>query len=110
MKKIAALLLITLTAFAAIAQNNNPAQPGLSPAEQNIATARKLIEKNPKNYEAYNALALALSLPAWVPKHDAIVIAAFGVVTFSVIVQGLTMRPLLQYLQLAPSQPPLSRH
>ena len=61
MKKIAALLLITLTAFAAIAQNNNPAQPGLSPAEQNIATARKLIEKNPKNYEAYNALALALS-------------------------------------------------
>src|SRR5664280_1004314 len=61
MKKIAALLLITLTAFAAIAQNNNPAQPGLSPAEQNIAVANKLIEKNPKNYEAYNALALALS-------------------------------------------------
>ena len=52
------------------------------------------------------ALALALSLPAWVPKHDAIVIAAFGVVTFSVIVQGLTMRPLLQYLRLAQSQRP----
>jgi tetratricopeptide (TPR) repeat protein len=61
MKRIAALLLITLTAFAAAAQNNNPAPTGLSPAEQNIATARTLIEKNPKNYEAYNALALALS-------------------------------------------------
>ena len=51
------------------------------------------------------ALALALSLPAWVPMHDVIVIAAFGVVTFSVVVQGLTMRPLLQYLDLAPSLP-----
>lgn len=48
------------------------------------------------------ALALALSLPAWVPMHGAIVIAAFAVVTFSVIVQGLTMRPLLQYLRVAP--------
>src|ERR1700756_1977677 len=32
-----------------------------SPAEQTIATANRLIEKNPRNYEAYNALALALS-------------------------------------------------
>jgi tetratricopeptide (TPR) repeat protein len=61
MKRIAALLLITLTAFAATAQNNDAAQTVLSPAEQNMAAARKLLEKNPKNYEAYNALALALS-------------------------------------------------
>ena len=61
MKRLAAFLLITLTAFAALAQTNNAAQAGLSPAEQNMAAARKLIEKNPKNYEAYNALALALS-------------------------------------------------
>jgi len=52
------------------------------------------------------ALALALSLPAWVPMHEVIVIAAFGVVTFSVIVQGLTMQPLLKYLGMAPSLPP----
>ena len=32
-----------------------------SPAEQTIATANRLIEKNPRNYEAYNALALAFS-------------------------------------------------
>jgi tetratricopeptide (TPR) repeat protein len=61
MKRFAALLLITLTAFAAFAQTNNPAPASLSPAEQNMAVARKLIEKNPKDYEAYNALALALS-------------------------------------------------
>jgi tetratricopeptide (TPR) repeat protein len=33
----------------------------LSPAEQGMAAARRLIDKNPKNFEAYNALALALS-------------------------------------------------
>jgi tetratricopeptide (TPR) repeat protein len=61
MKRLAALLLITLTAFAAFAQTNNPAPASLSPAEQNMAAARKLLVKNPKDYEAYNALALALS-------------------------------------------------
>ncbi len=61
MKKLAVLLLTTLTALAAFAQTNNAAPTGLSPAEQNIAVARNLIEKNPKNFEAYNALALALS-------------------------------------------------
>src|SRR5262245_9203214 len=33
----------------------------LSPAEQAMATAQRLIDKNPKKFEAYNALALALS-------------------------------------------------
>jgi tetratricopeptide (TPR) repeat protein len=33
----------------------------LSPAEQAMATAQRLVDKNPKNFEAYNALALALS-------------------------------------------------
>src|SRR5215469_7404817 len=33
----------------------------LSPAEQAIAAADRLLEKNPRNFEAYNALALALS-------------------------------------------------
>jgi tetratricopeptide (TPR) repeat protein len=35
--------------------------PKLSPAEQSMATASRMIDKNPKNFEAYNALALALS-------------------------------------------------
>jgi hypothetical protein len=40
------------------------------------------------------ALALALALPPSFPLHDEILIAAFGVVVFSVVAQGLT-KPLL---------------
>lgn len=42
------------------------------------------------------ALALALSLPPDLPFRDAIVTVAFGVVAFSILVQGLTMTPLLR--------------
>jgi len=46
------------------------------------------------------ALALALSLPEKVADRDRIVLAAFGVVIFSVIAQGLTLPPLLRRLKL----------
>ena len=49
------------------------------------------------------ALALALSLPKAMPMRDAVVITAFGVTIFSVIVQGLSMRALLRMLRLRPS-------
>jgi len=42
------------------------------------------------------ALALALALPAGMPGRAEIVTVSFGVVAFSVFVQGLTMRPLLR--------------
>jgi len=61
MKKIAALL-IAISAATAFAQTPTPwseAKP--SPAERSIAQANRLIEKNPKDFEAYNALAFALS-------------------------------------------------
>ncbi len=58
--KTTVLLLILCCATAAFAQIV-PTQSSLSPAEQSMASARKLIDKNPKNFEAYNALALALS-------------------------------------------------
>lgn len=62
MKRLAALLLIVTAALAAFAETANlPADAKLSPAERSIAQARRLIEKNPKDFEAYNALALALS-------------------------------------------------
>jgi len=61
MKRIAALLLLMLSAVVAFAQSTGPsAEVNLSPAERSMAQARKLIEKNPKDFEAYNALALAL--------------------------------------------------
>ncbi|HEY9152148.1 MAG TPA: sodium:proton antiporter, partial [Anaerolineales bacterium] len=49
------------------------------------------------------ALALALGLPAAIPLREQIVTAAFGVVTFSIIVQGLTMTPLLRWLKELPA-------
>ena len=40
---------------------SSPSQTKLSPAERSIAQAKRLIEKKPKDFEAYNALAFALS-------------------------------------------------
>src|SRR5438552_2447836 len=64
MKRIGALLAILFavgnTAGFAQAPSPSTAQK-LSPAERNMAQAKKLIEKNPTDFEAYNSLALALS-------------------------------------------------
>jgi CPA1 family monovalent cation:H+ antiporter len=49
------------------------------------------------------ALALVLTLPPEMPGRDAVVIATFGVVAFSVLVQGLSMKWLLRQLSLLPS-------
>ena len=51
------------------------------------------------------ALALALALPASLALRNEIVIATFGVVAFSVSVQGLTMSPFLRRLGLVPRRP-----
>lgn len=48
------------------------------------------------------ALALALGLPASIPLHDEIVTVAFGVVAFSLFVQGTSMTPLLRWLKALP--------
>jgi len=62
MKTLTVLLLTLMAALAAVAQTTTLSDDTkLSPAERNMAQARRLIEKNPKNFEAYNALALALS-------------------------------------------------
>ena len=60
MKRIAALLLVVLCTVAGSAQVA-PVENNLSPAERSMAQASKLIERNPKDFEGYNALALALS-------------------------------------------------
>jgi CPA1 family monovalent cation:H+ antiporter len=48
------------------------------------------------------ALALSLSLPDSLARHNDIVIVTFAVVAFSVVVQGLTMPMLLRGLKLLP--------
>jgi len=50
------------------------------------------------------ALALALALPADLPRRDDILISAFAVVAFSVLVQGLTAPLALKALRLAPAR------
>ncbi|WP_294540713.1 cation:proton antiporter [uncultured Rhodoblastus sp.] len=50
------------------------------------------------------ALALALSLPLSFPYHDEIIVAAFAVVVFSVVAQGLTMPLLLHKLGFLPAR------
>jgi tetratricopeptide (TPR) repeat protein len=62
MKTLAALLLTLMTTLAAVAQTTTlPTDVKLSPAERSMAQANQLIAKNPKNFEAYNTLALALA-------------------------------------------------
>jgi CPA1 family monovalent cation:H+ antiporter len=51
------------------------------------------------------ALALALAVPSAVPERDAIILAAFAVVAFSILVQGLTMPSLIRKLELGPKRP-----
>src|SRR5882672_12943200 len=61
-QRLAALLITVIIAAATFAQTPTLAPDAKpSPAERGMAQANRLIEKNPKNFEAYNALALALS-------------------------------------------------
>ena len=61
MKKIVALLLLAAATTLSAQTPDSSAQPALSPAQSSAMRAQKLIDKDPKNFEAYNALALALS-------------------------------------------------
>ena len=54
-------------------------------------------------------LALALSLPSTLPQRGAVVMATFIVVTFSVVVQGLTMPALLRHVGLRADAQPEAR-
>lgn len=47
------------------------------------------------------ALALALSLDSTFPERDRVLDMTFGVVVFSILTQGLTIKPLLRVLKLA---------
>ena len=61
MKKLIAVILMFLGAVAALAQATGSQRSFESPAQLSVANAQRLIGKNPKDFEAYNALALALA-------------------------------------------------
>jgi CPA1 family monovalent cation:H+ antiporter len=58
------------------------------------------------------ALALALAVPATVPERSAIIVTAFVVVAFSILVQGLTMPWLIRRFDLSTDRPaePVAAH
>jgi NhaP-type Na+/H+ or K+/H+ antiporter len=49
-------------------------------------------------------LATALSLPGTFPERDLIVLSAFAVVLGTLVLQGLTLRPLIRYLSFPPDR------
>ncbi|MEM6447323.1 MAG: sodium:proton antiporter [Cyanobacteria bacterium J06642_2] len=51
------------------------------------------------------SIALALSLPVVLPGREAVIETVFGVVLFTLLVQGLTIRPLLDGLNLVGDRP-----
>ncbi|MEO0854524.1 MAG: cation:proton antiporter, partial [Cyanobacteria bacterium J06648_11] len=51
------------------------------------------------------SIALALSLPVALPGREAVIETVFGVVLFTLLVQGLTIRPLLDGLNLVGDRP-----
>src|SRR5215468_7170616 len=62
MRSITALVLIAVATVSAWAQSpSSSSGKNLSPAERSVAQAEKLIANNSKDFEAFNALALALS-------------------------------------------------
>ncbi len=56
------------------------------------------------------ALALVFGLPADIPRRETVVTVVFGVVAFSVLVQGMTMPLLLQKLGALPLTPQEETH
>jgi tetratricopeptide (TPR) repeat protein len=61
MKKILAISVVIVAAFAFAQSDTATTNSTLSPAERSIAEARKAIEKKPTQYAGYNLLAMALS-------------------------------------------------
>ncbi|WP_414527750.1 cation:proton antiporter [Nodularia chucula] len=51
------------------------------------------------------SIALALSVPIGLPERDKIIATVFGVVLFTLLVQGLTIKPLLEKLNLLGDAP-----
>jgi len=52
------------------------------------------------------ALALALAIPVGLPERESVITVAFAVVAFSIVVQGMTVRPLIRWVGKGASDQP----
>lgn len=80
------------------------------------ATKKKNIPMRWKHILFWGALrgslcmALALSLPFNFPDREAFIITTFGVVLFTLLVQGLTIEPLVKFLGIRPANPKFKQY
>ena len=61
MKTLTAIAILMMGSLTVFGQAGTPVQSKLSPAQQAVERAQQLLAAKPRDYEAYNALALALS-------------------------------------------------
>jgi CPA1 family monovalent cation:H+ antiporter len=71
-----------------------------SPRQQDAPSAREALAVGWSGMRGIVTLAAALAVPAGFPERDAIQLTAFVVVLGTLVLQGLTLRPLLRLLAL----------
>ncbi len=91
-----------VTAAAAVSRWRCRPRPGARPARHDVValSARGAAVVGWCGMRGTVTLAAALALPAGFPSRDLVVVAAFGVVLGTLVLQGLTLRPLLLRLAL----------
>jgi monovalent cation:H+ antiporter, CPA1 family len=89
---VAMILTRALSVYGLSSLSNRLAKSEIPPQEQTILWWGGL--------RGSVAIALALSLPVSLPERESIIATVFGVVLFTLLVQGLTVKPLLEKLNL----------
>ena len=93
---------LTATAFVALRRRLSRAPAQALPVESTIAGGVLI---GWSGMRGIVSLAAALALPTAFPHRDLIVLASFSVVLVTLVIQGLTLKPLLRALQIHDDDP-----
>ncbi|GAB1544865.1 Na+/H+ antiporter [Scytonema sp. NUACC21] len=100
---VGAMILMRAVAILSLSQLSNLLQvPNIPLADQTVLWWSGL--------RGSVSIALALSVPTTLPEREQVIPTVFGVVLFTLLVQGLTTKPLLQTLKLLGDQPLRERY